>query len=140
MDLVSAMVTTTGAATTTETLAPAASWAASTFTFAGPASCGGVSLTLGGGQFDGAVYFDDVSLTSPSVSSGANELSNPAFTNLTVAWQSWGGGPLWTKTTAHSGTTSLLLPASSWLGQTVTGLAPNVGYTLSAYLSGARVP
>jgi hypothetical protein len=66
------------------------------------------------------VYFDDVSLTSPSVSSGANELSNPAFTNLTVAWQGWGGGPLLTKTTAHSGTTSLLLPASSWLGQTVT--------------------
>ena len=85
---VSATVTTTGAANTTETLPPATSWTAFSFNFAGPASCGGVSLTLGGGQFGGTVYFDDVSLTSPSVSSGANELSNPAFTNLTVAWQS----------------------------------------------------
>jgi RHS repeat-associated protein len=95
-------------------------------------------MTLGGGQPKGAVYFDDVSISSPSVSSGANELGNPAFTNLTVAWQTWGGGPLLTQTTAHSGTTSLLLPASSWLGQTVTGLTPNGSYTLSAYLSGGQ--
>ncbi len=58
-------------------------------------------MVLGGGAPDEPVYFDDVSLTSASVSGGANPISNPAFTNLTVAWTNYGNGPLLTQTRVH---------------------------------------
>ncbi len=82
------------------------------------------------------MYFDDVSLTSASVSGGANQISNPAFTNLTVAWTNYGNGPLLTQTRVHSGTTSLLTPPTAYLGQTISGLIPNSSYTVSAFISG----
>ena len=69
---------------------------------------------------------------------GANQISNPAFTNLTIAWPVYGNGPLLTQTHAHSGTTSLLTPATAYLGQTITGLQHNYSYTVSAYLSNGK--
>jgi RHS repeat-associated protein len=96
-------------------------------------------MVLGGGAPDEPVYFDDVSLTSASVSGGANQISNPAFTNLTVAWTNYGGsgtGPLLTQTRVHSGTTSLLTAPTAYLGQTISGLIPNSSYTVSAFISG----
>ncbi len=93
-------------------------------------------MVLGGGAPGEPVYFDDVSLTSSSVSGGANQIGNPAFTNLTVAWKNYGNGPLLTQTRARSGTTSLLTPPTAYLGQTITGLLPNCQYILSAYISG----
>ena len=130
----SATVITTGATTTTQTLASATSWTAFSFTFAGPASCGNVSIALGGGQPGGSAYFDDVSLTSPSVSSGANQIGNPGFTALTVAWSV--SSARLTDTVVHSGATSMLTTPAASIGQTVSGLTPNYPYTVSAYISG----
>ena len=133
----SATVTTAGSSIQTNTLSPASGWTAFSFTFTSASNCaGGVSMALGGGAPGEPVYFDDVFLTSPSVSGGANQISNPAFTNLTVAWTNYGNGSLLTQTRVHSGTTSLLTPPTAYLGQTITGLVPNYVYTVSAYISG----
>ncbi len=135
-----ATVTTIGGSSQTNTLSAASGWTPFTFTFTAPSNCaGGVSMVLGGGAPDEPVYFDDVSLTSASVSGGANQISNPAFTNLTVAWTNYGGsgtGPLLTQTRVHSGTTSLLTAPTAYLGQTISGLIPNSSYTVSAFISG----